>query len=651
MRNDFLSFSPPNIGEEEIAEVVKTLRSNWITTGPKTQRFEEEFAAAAGAQRCLALSSCTAALHLALVSLGIGPGDAVLTTPMTFCSGVHVIEHVGARPILIDVEPDTLNLDPIKLQEQIENLRRRRHAGYRLKALIPVHLYGHPCDMEPLLDLAREYRLAVIEDAAHALPAQYKGNRIGSREASRGLPVLTCFSFYATKNMTTAEGGMLSGSSEAIEEARAWSLHGMSHDAWKRYGVEGSWHYEVIHAGFKYNMTDIQAAIGLHQLAKLSQFHDRRKEIARRYNDALSRIESLQVPAQRENVDHAWHLYVLRLNLGLLDISRNQFIDELGARKIACAVHFIPIHLHQYYRKKYGYRPGDFPVAYREFQRMISLPLHPGMSDQDVNDVIEAVVEIARKHSLYRTRPVEDTGTLHRPSEPPQTAHRAMPVLRRMFDRVCAAAGLALLSPLFALIALAISLDDGGPIFYSQFRIGKNLRKFRVLKFRSMVPNPANCCLLTSPEDSRVTKVGRFLRKYKLDELPQLVNVLKGEMQLVGVRPQVEKFVEIYYKEYEELLQVPPGITDLASLRFRNEEQLFREGSIEEQYVENILPIKLRLSLEYHRARTFISDIEIIFRTVLGWNVIPRRGKGEDSIPIGDRCIRPFRETSHKAST
>jgi FlaA1/EpsC-like NDP-sugar epimerase/dTDP-4-amino-4,6-dideoxygalactose transaminase/lipopolysaccharide/colanic/teichoic acid biosynthesis glycosyltransferase len=619
MRKDFLPFSPPNIGEEEIAEVVETLRSDWITTGPRTRRFEEEFAAAVGSPRCLALNSCTAALHLALVSLGIGPGDAVLTTPITFCSGVHVIEQVGARPILVDVEPDTLNIDPAKLSEAIENHRGRRNDIHRLRAILPVHLYGHPCEMDSLMEIARRHHLAVIEDAAHALPARYKGRVIGTQDASRDVTLLTCFSFYATKNMTTAEGGMLAGPPDIINEARTWSLHGMNRDAWKRYGPEGSWHYEVIHAGFKYNMTDLQAAIGLHQLGKLAQFHSRRAEIAQRYGAAFSQFESLQIPVQRAHVEHAWHLYVLRLIPDRLSISRDQFMEQLGARKIASSVHFIPIHLHRYYREKYRYRPEDFPVGYREYQRMISLPLHSRMSDQDVEDVIEAVSEIARDHSL---RPNLRGRSTRRPSihaAPVESVSAPEPVLRRVFDKVCAAAGLAFLAPILAMIALAIKLDDGGPTLFAQFRIGKGLRKFRLLKFRTMVPNSAGGRMLTEPEDPRITRVGRFLRKYKLDELPQLINVLKGEMQLVGVRPQVEKYVDIYLDEYEELLKVPPGITDLATLSFRNEEQLFHKGSIEEQYVGGILPTKLELALKYHRARTFLSDLEILFRTVLGW--------------------------------
>jgi dTDP-4-amino-4,6-dideoxygalactose transaminase len=404
MRSKFLPFSPPLIEEDEIAEVVDTLRSEWITTGPKVRRFEDEFAAFIGAPAALALNSCTAALHVALVTLGIGPGDAVITTTMTFCSSVHVIEHIGAFPILVDVEYDTLNIDPKKIEAAIEsNIKKLK---FEIKALLPVHLYGHPCDMKSILEISRIYNLVIIEDAAHALPAKYEGCYIGrmmpgdenSQSQIRNAK-LTCFSFYATKNITTAEGGMLTGQPDLIEEARIWSLHGMSRDAWKRYSSQGSWYYEVIRPGFKYNMTDIQAAIGLHQLRKLPQFQARRREIARRYNEAFSQLEELQIPTERPEVEHAWHLYVLRLNLEMLKIDRARFIEELKARNIGTSVHFIPIHLHSYYRNRYGYKPEDFPVAFREYQRIISLPLYPRMSDQDVEDVIEAVIDVVK---LYR---------------------------------------------------------------------------------------------------------------------------------------------------------------------------------------------------------------------------------------------------------
>ena len=396
MRDKFVPFSPPLIGEEEIAEVVATLRSDWITTGPKVTQFEQQFMEFVDAHASFAVSSCTAALHLSLLALGIGPGDAVLTSSMTFCSGVHVIEHVGARPILVDVEPDTLNLDPIAVEEAIQSTAR---LGLKVKAIMPVHLYGHPCDLDAILEIASRHGLAVIEDAAHSLPARYHGKLIGSASSQADVPVLTCFSFYATKNLTTAEGGMLVGPPELIERAREWGLHGMNRDAWKRYGKDGSWFYEVVCPGFKYNLTDIQAALGIHQLRKLPQFHARRKAIVRQYNAAFREYAELQTPTERDGVEHAWHVYALRLRLERMTISRNQFISEMQKRNIACSVHFIPIHLHQYYREKYGYAVEDFPVAARQYQRLVSLPLSPRLTDEEIEAVIAAVTETVQTHA------------------------------------------------------------------------------------------------------------------------------------------------------------------------------------------------------------------------------------------------------------
>jgi dTDP-4-amino-4,6-dideoxygalactose transaminase len=389
MRDTFLAFSPPCIGEEEIAEVADTLRSGWITTGPKVADFEKRFAEFVGAPSALALSSGTSALHLALVASGVGPGDAVVTSPMTFCSTVHVIEHVGARPILVDVEPETLNIDPAGVEEALESSARRGWGD--IKAIIPVHLYGHPCKMDRLLQLAEQHGHALVDDAAHALPASYRGRVIGT------LGTLTAFSFYATKNLTTAEGGMLTGDRRHLEEARIWSLHGMSRDAWHRRSGASAWRYDVIRCGFKYNMTDIQAAIGIHQLRRLPQSHARRQQIARRYHQALSQCQELSLPREAPEVKHAWHLYVIRLNLEALSLSRDRFIEELAARNIGTSVHFVPVHVQPYYRDKYGYEPNDFPVTNREWKRLVSLPLYPNMTDQDVDDVIEAVNDVVRR--------------------------------------------------------------------------------------------------------------------------------------------------------------------------------------------------------------------------------------------------------------
>lgn len=396
MREKFLPFSPPLIGEAEINEVVDTLRSEWITTGPKVRRFEEEFAQFVHAPDALAVNSGTAALHLSLLALGIGAGDAVITSPLTFCSAVHVIEHVGATPILSDVEPDTLNLDPQGVRHKIE--KTERDLGLRVRAIMPVHLYGHPCDRDAILKIAAEYNLAVIEDAAHSLPALYKGRPIGALSSTDSVPVLTCFSFYATKNLTTAEGGMLTGHNGLLDQARRWSLHGMSRDAWNRYGANGSWAYDVVCPGYKYNMTDIQAALGLQQLRKLPQFHARRSAIVQRYNAAFALREELQLPAERNEVQHAWHLYVFRLRTGRTGIPRDQFLDAMRSHNIGCSVHFIPVHLLRYYREKYRFAPEDFPVALGAYQQMVSLPLSVRMTDQDVDDVIAAVIGILDEH-------------------------------------------------------------------------------------------------------------------------------------------------------------------------------------------------------------------------------------------------------------
>jgi dTDP-4-amino-4,6-dideoxygalactose transaminase len=382
-RKEFLPFSPPNITKEEIDAVVEVLRSGWISAGPRTQLFENAFAKYIGIPDALALSSCTGGLHLALAALGVGPGDEVITTTMTFCSSVHVIEHVGATPILVDIDPKTLTLDPERVKEAITS---------RTRVIMPVHLAGHPVDMQPILELARQYNLFVVEDAAHAIPACYEGRMVGA------IGDLTAFSFYATKNMTTGEGGMLTGKPEYIDRARLLSMHGMNRDAWKRYSSNGNWYYEVIAAGFKYNMSDIQAALGLVQLTRLDEMQKRRYEIVKRYKASLASISQLQLPMERENVQHAWHLYILRLNLDQLTIDRGQFINELKQRNIGTSVHFIPVHMHPYYAEKYNLQPETLPVAYHEYQRMLSLPLHSGLSDEDITDIIASVLDVIEKY-------------------------------------------------------------------------------------------------------------------------------------------------------------------------------------------------------------------------------------------------------------
>ena len=382
MRETFLPFSPPFIGEEEIAEVVDSLRSGWITTGPKVKRFQEAFATYLGAPQALALSSCTAALHTALSVLGIGRGDEVVTTTMTFCSTVSAIEQVGARPVLVDVEADTLNLDPAAVAAAVSEHTR---------AILPVHYGGHPADLDPLTALAEEHDLAVVEDAAHALPARYRGRLIGAGQN----PV--AFSFYATKNLTTAEGGMLTGAADFLSEAEIVSLHGMNRDAWRRYAKGGSWYYEIVKPGFKYNMSDLQAAIGIAQLDRLEAMQARRHEVVLEYNTAFAAEEAIALPVERPEVQSAWHLYPIRLREGLLSIDRDRFITELAEQNIGTSVHFIPVHLHPYFRERYGFVPEDFPVALKAYQQLVSLPLNPTLTPTDVQDVITAVLELCQR--------------------------------------------------------------------------------------------------------------------------------------------------------------------------------------------------------------------------------------------------------------
>ena len=385
----FVKFSPPVVGEEEIREVVETLQSDWLTTGPRTRQFEQEFAEFVAAPGALALSSCTAALHLALVNLGIGPGDEVITTPITFTSTANVVEHVGATLVLADVEPDTLNIDPARVEAAITP---------RTRCILPVHFAGHPVDLDAIHSLATAHRLHVVEDAAHAVHASYRGRPIGSGSNP------TAFSFYATKNMTTAEGGMLTGDEQFLSRARVSSLHGMSREAWKRYEQGGTWRYDVVMPGFKCNMTDIQAALGRCQLRRLPQLQARRREVVAAYRNAFAASGFFECPAERDDIDHAWHLFVLRLRPEYLAIDRDQFIAELQQRQIGTSVHFIPLFCHSYYRNRYRFDAADYPVATANFPRYLSLPLSGGITDAEVGRVIEAVLDVAACHQRRRLR-------------------------------------------------------------------------------------------------------------------------------------------------------------------------------------------------------------------------------------------------------
>jgi dTDP-4-amino-4,6-dideoxygalactose transaminase len=431
-RSTHLPFALPELGEAELREVKGVLESGWITTGPKTHEFEKEFARYVGAKFAVAVNSCTAAMHLSLEAAGVERGDFVITTPYTFAATAEVVRYFDAVPVFVDVERDTLNMDPAGLAATIEDLerclagqpaelpavakamnaapaktvarsgkRRSQRPRGRIKTVIPVHIAGHPCEMELIAEIARHHGLTIVEDAAHACSASFKGRLVGSR-VSPDVPATTCFSFYATKTLTTGEGGMITTDDAAYaDRIRVMSLHGISKDAWKRYSAAGSWYYEIAAPGFKYNMSDIAAAVGLAQLRKVDAMRQRRAEIAQQYNDALACYAELEVPTVRDHVGHAWHLYTLRLNSGL-SIGRDEFIECLKKANVGTSVHFIPLHVHPYYKALYGYHAEDLPNAFDEYRREISLPIYSKMTDFDVRSVIDAVANVVEQFRTTR---------------------------------------------------------------------------------------------------------------------------------------------------------------------------------------------------------------------------------------------------------
>ncbi len=381
MSSEFIPFHKPAIGEEEIRSVVETLRSGWLTTGPKVKTFEAEFARYTGSAHAVAVNSATAALHLALEAVGIKSGDEVIVPTMTFTATAEIVLYLGARPVLVDCRTNDLNIDVDRIEAAISN---------NTKAIIPVHIAGRTCAMDQIVAIAQRHGLRVIEDAAHALPASHQGRKVGV------IGDITCFSFYATKTITTGEGGMATTDNpEWAKRMRMMSLHGISHDAWNRYTKEGSWYYEVIYPGFKYNLTDLAAALGIEQLKKCDEFYEARRQIARHYDEAFAGVSGIQIPPPAANAQHAWHLYIIQLELERLKIGRPAFIEALSRHNVGSSVHFIPLHLHPFYRDAFGYRPNDFPNANLVFERIISLPIYPSMTEAHVDDVITAVLQIA----------------------------------------------------------------------------------------------------------------------------------------------------------------------------------------------------------------------------------------------------------------
>ncbi len=376
----FLVFGAPAIEEPEIEEVVRSLRSGWLGTGPKVAQFEKDFAAYKGAEHAIAVNSCTAALHLSLLAAGIGPGDEVITSALTFCATVNAIIHARATPVLADVDPRTMNIDPAQVEARITP---------KTRAILPVHFAGRPCEMDSLCAISERHGLKLIEDCAHAIEAEYKGRKIGT------FGDFGCFSFYVTKNVVTGEGGMvLARSEEDAARIKVLALHGMSHDAWNRFSDEGYKHYRVVECGFKYNMMDLQAAIGIHQLARVEKTWARRQEIRDYYNRALQDLP-IELPAEAEPLTrHAYHLYTVLVSPVKAGIARDQFLKAMTAENIGVGVHYLSIPEHSFYQRTYGWRPEDYPNAMRIGRETVSLPLSPKLCTQDREDVVQAVTSI-----------------------------------------------------------------------------------------------------------------------------------------------------------------------------------------------------------------------------------------------------------------
>jgi dTDP-4-amino-4,6-dideoxygalactose transaminase len=385
VREEFLVYGSPLITQREVDAVNEVMKSCWIGTGPKVAEFEQRFCDYIGCRHAVALNSCTAALHLSLIASGVGPGCEVITTPMTFCATVNAIIHTGATPVLVDIDPLTLNIDPARIEAAITP---------KTKAILPVHFAGRSCDMDPIAAIAEKHGLLLIEDAAHAIETMYKGRKIGT------IGNMTCFSFYVTKNIFTSEGGMVTcEDDELAARIKIYGLHGMSKDAWKRYSDEGFRHYQVVVPGFKYNMTDIQAAMGIVQIPYINEYLDRRRAIWKAYDAAFAGLPVTLPSAEEAGTVHARHLYTLMLNTNDILCTRDDFMNALQSENIGTGVHYISVHKHPYYREKYGYADDDFPAALDVSNRTFSLPLSPKLTDGDVADVIKAVTRIADFYS------------------------------------------------------------------------------------------------------------------------------------------------------------------------------------------------------------------------------------------------------------
>jgi dTDP-4-amino-4,6-dideoxygalactose transaminase len=382
-RNQFLVFGKPLIEQQEIEEVVNSMESGWLGTGPKVHMFEEEFKEYKQVKNAMALNSCTAALHLSMLTIGIRPGDEVLVPAMTFAATANAVIHANGIPVFVDCEKDTMNIDPKDIERKITP---------KTKAIIPVHFAGRPCNMKTIMAIAERHNLKIVEDCAHAIEAEYHGKKTGT------FGDIGCFSFYVTKNIITGEGGMaITDNEDYANQIKVLGLHGMSKDAWKRFSDSGYKHYDVVYAGYKYNMMDIQAAIGVHQLKRIDQYWEKRRQIWNKYNDSFKDLNVFIPAAIESDTRHSYHLYTLLLDIDHLKITRDEFLNKMTESNIGVGVHYIALHLHSFYQKTYGYKKGDFPNAEWISERTVSIPLSPSLTDNDVDDVVCAIREVLKK--------------------------------------------------------------------------------------------------------------------------------------------------------------------------------------------------------------------------------------------------------------
>ncbi len=387
--------------------MVETLRSGWLTSGPRVKRFEKEFAAALGGTNAVALNSCTAALHLAVEALGLQPGQGVLVPTMTFAATAEVVRYLGAIPILVDCDPVTLNMDLDDAARKLQQFKATDYADgqnrkpSKVVGIMPVHVGGLMIDLDRLQQFARAHKLWVVEDAAHAFPAGWRQSPDRPwQQRSNGSGTVTCYSFYANKTITTGEGGMaVTSNAKLAQRMRLMSLHGLSHDAWGRYSGNGKWDYKIVAPGYKYNLTDVAAAMGIHQLGRAEAMRRERETIALQYYSALAGVAQIELPAQAENRIHSWHLFAIKLRLKCLTINRDEFMEQLKRAGVGCSVHWRPLHLHPYYQKTFGWRAKEFPVASVIWKRLVSLPIFPGMVNREIEHVVATVKRICARHA------------------------------------------------------------------------------------------------------------------------------------------------------------------------------------------------------------------------------------------------------------